>query len=73
MTKLKSNCCGADLIGGIQCGNCGADAGDQPLHDSIRRVVEEHNGLCLDAKEERETLIAALYDALAEQYAYLAD
>src|SRR5262249_28463521 len=42
MAKLKSHCCGADLIGGIQCAACGADAGDQPLLESIRRVVEAH-------------------------------
>jgi hypothetical protein len=73
MRKLKSNCCGAALIGGIQCANCGADAGDQPLHESIQRVVEAHESLCLDVKEERERLIDALYDELAAQYAYLSD
>jgi hypothetical protein len=73
MANLKSMRCGAELIDSIQCGNCGADAGDAGLHDSIRRVVEAHDGLCLDVQEDRDTLIAALFDELSNQYSHLAD
>jgi hypothetical protein len=69
----KSNCCGADLVDGIECSNCGAQAGDPALQDTIRRVVEAHDSLCLDVKEERETLIAALFNELSEQYSHLAN
>jgi hypothetical protein len=69
----KSNCCGADLIDAIQCSNCVADAGEPALYDTIRRVVEAHDSLCLDVKEERETLIAALFNELSEEYSHLSD
>jgi hypothetical protein len=73
MANLKSSCCGAALVAGIQCSNCGADAGDPVLHDTIRRVVEAHDSLCLDVKEERDSLIAALFAELTEEYSHLSD
>jgi hypothetical protein len=73
MTSPTSNCCGAELTDGIQCANCGADTGDPALLDTIRQVVEGHDSLCLDVKEDRETLIAALFNELSEQYLHLLD
>jgi hypothetical protein len=73
MAKLKSSCCGAPIIEGGQCAACGADAGDRPLENIIRRVVEDHDSLCLDVKAERETLISALWNELAGEYAALQD
>jgi hypothetical protein len=73
MSEIKSNCCGAELVDGIQCGNCGADAGAPVLYETIRRVVEAHDSLCLDVKEERETLISALFAGLTEEYSHLSD
>lgn len=73
MSDIKSNCCGAVLVDGIQCSTCGADAGDPVLHDTIRRVVEAHDSLCLDVKEERETLIGALFAEITEEYSHLSD
>jgi hypothetical protein len=73
MPNLKSSCCGANLIDGNQCANCGAEAGDPALADTIRRVIEAHDSLCLDVKEERDTLIGALFYELADQYSHLSD
>jgi hypothetical protein len=73
MSEIKSTCCGAELVDGIQCGNCGADAGDPVLYERIRHVVEAHDSLCLDVEEERDTLIAALFAELTEEYSHLSD
>ena len=53
--------CGADL----EWHRCGRAAPVSDLAPTIRRVVENYDGLCLDVKEERERLIRALLRALS--------
>ena len=52
--------CGDDLEWHL----CGYTPPKSDLEPVIRRVVEAHDGLCLDGKEEREELIRALTAAL---------
>ena len=46
---------------------CGCTPTKPDSEPAIRRVVEAHEGLCLDGKEEREELIRALAAALADR------
>ena len=73
MTKPFEELSLEDEQGATICPDCGADlewhrCGEAPpvrdVTPIVRRVVEVHDGLCLDVRAERERLIHALTRAL---------